>query len=332
VLGTHVEQKGSLVHPDYLRFDFSHFEKMSDEDILKVERLVNSDIRKNYQLKEHREIPIQKAKEMGAIALFGEKYGDTVRTISFGDSIELCGGTHVKTTGEIGFFKIVSESSIAAGIRRIEAVTAIQAEKFVEDQSLVLKEIGQLFKNTLNIRKNVENLLRENSELSKQISDFEHIIINSETRELLDKGEIIDGILFIHTRLKPVFAKNLKDFAFKLRSDAKSEMIAILGVAADDKAQIAVILSETLISKKGLNAVEIIKSISKEIQGGGGGQPFFATAGGKNPDGLDNAIEMGGKVIRERIKNQEPSVLYRGRAYRYTPDVALYIYFFFQQI
>ncbi|MCL2072552.1 MAG: alanine--tRNA ligase [Marinilabiliaceae bacterium] len=301
ILGNHVEQKGSLVHSDYLRFDFSHFEKVSEDDLTKVARLVNSDIRKNLPLVENREIPIQKAKEMGAMALFGEKYGDTVRTISFGDSCELCGGTHVKATGEIGFFKIISEGSIAAGIRRIEAVSGLHAEMMIEGQTLIFKEVAQLFKNNLNIRKNVENLLRENSELVKQLTSHGQAIMNIEQRSLLDSADIIDNIMIISAKIKPIFVNHLKEFAFKLRTDAPQEMVAVLGVEFDGKATIAIILSESLIDKKGLNAVEIIKTISKEIGGGGGGQPFFATAGGKNPAGIEKAIDMAVGMIKEKI-------------------------------
>ena len=300
-LGYHIEQKGSFVNPEYLRFDFSHFEKISDEDLLKVEQLVNSDIRKNIQMKEHREISLQKAKEMGAIALFGEKYGDVVRTVTFGDSTELCGGTHVKASGEIGFFKILSEASIAAGIRRIEAVTALQAEKFVQGQTIILKEIGQFFKSNINIRKNVENLVRENSELMKKLTDMGQSMMNFEIRNILNDVEHIGDIMIVKAIVKPIFASHLKDFAFNLRNEVQGDIIAVLGTEFDGKAQIAIILSDSLVHKKGINAVEIIRTISKEIDGGGGGQPFFATAGGKNATGLGKAMELGVNIIKKLL-------------------------------
>ncbi|ASB49642.1 alanine--tRNA ligase [Alkalitalea saponilacus] len=302
ILGSHVEQKGSLVHPDYLRFDFSHFQKLTDEEINAIEKIVNSEIRKNLPLEEHRELPVSKAKEMGAMALFGEKYGDVVRTIGFGDSLELCGGTHVNATGQIGIFRIISESSIAAGIRRIEAVVADKAEELINQQADTLKELGSLFKNQFHIQKNVENLINENASLNKELNALKQSIIQNEISSFIGHAETIGGVKVIGARVKPMLAGNLKDIAFNLRTACDGSMIAVLGVAADDKAQLTVIMSEDLSKEKNLNAVEIIKSVSQEIKGGGGGQPFFATAGGKNPDGIDSALAKAIKLIKEKLQ------------------------------
>lgn len=300
ILGDHIEQKGSLVHPDYLRFDFSHFEKVSDEEIRAIEKMVNKDIRQNYSLEEHRDLPISKAKEMGAIALFGEKYGDVVRTIRYGDSTELCGGTHVKATGEIGFFKVLSESSVAAGVRRIEAVVADRAEEFINGQTDVLKELSHLFKNKSNVRKNVEQILADNSVLSKQLDSLTQNLIKMEKRSLLDGAEKVNDVLFIKAQLRPILMNSIKDIAFQLRTESDSCVAVILAGEADDKVQMAVALSDSLVSK-GVNAVEIIRAVASEIQGGGGGQPFLATAGGKNPAGISKALSKAEKMIKEKI-------------------------------
>lgn len=301
VLGDHVEQKGSLVHPDYLRFDFAHYQKVSDEELRLIEKKVNQEIRKNYLLEEHRELPIQKAKEMGAVALFGEKYGDIVRTIGFGESIELCGGTHVMATGQIGIFRILSEASIAAGIRRIEAVTADKAEEMIDGQSDLLRELGNMFKNQLNIRKNIETLLQENSLLSKQLDGLKQSMMNIEKRSLIDSAANVNGVIVIKAVVKPFLAGNLKDLAFQLRSDIDGEMVALLGGESDGKAQLAIIVSESLTEMGKINAVELVKQVSKEIQGGGGGQAFFATAGGKNPSGLESALIMAMQITKEKL-------------------------------
>ncbi len=301
VLGDHVEQKGSLVHPDYLRFDFAHYQKVSDEELRLIEKKVNREIRKNYLLEEHRELPIQKAKEMGAVALFGEKYGDIVRTIGFGESVELCGGTHVMATGQIGIFRILSEASIAAGIRRIEAVTAEKAEELIDSQSDLLRELGNMFKNQLNIRKNIETLLQENSLLSKQLDALRQNMMNIEKRSLIDSAANVNGVLVIKAVVKPFLVDNLKDLAFQLRSDIDGEMVALLGGESHGKAQLAIIVSESLTGEGKINAVELVKQVSKEIQGGGGGQAFFATAGGKKPSGLEAALKMAMQITKEKL-------------------------------
>ncbi|HLW07817.1 MAG TPA: alanine--tRNA ligase, partial [Marinilabiliaceae bacterium] len=300
VLGDHIEQKGSLVHPDYLRFDFSHFQKVSDEEIRTIEHLVNKDIRQNFTLEEHRDLPMSKAKEMGAIALFGEKYGDVVRTIRYGDSTELCGGTHVKATGEIGLFKVLSESSVAAGVRRIEAVVADRAEDFINGQTDLLKEMSRLFKNKADVRKNVEQLLADNTVLSKQLDSLMQNVIKMEKRSLLDGAENINDVLLIKAQLRPILVQSLKDIAFQLRTESDSCMAIILAGEDDEKVQLAVALSDSLVSK-GLNAVNIIRSVASEIQGGGGGQPFLATAGGKNPSGISKALAKAEAMIKEKI-------------------------------
>lgn len=300
VLGDHIEQKGSLVHPDYLRFDFSHFQKVSDEEIRTIEHLVNKDIRQNFSLEEHRDLPMSKAKEMGAIALFGEKYGDVVRTIRYGDSTELCGGTHVKATGEIGLFKVLSESSVAAGVRRIEAVVADRAEDFINGQTDLLKEMSRLFKNKADVRKNVEQLLADNTVLSKQLDSLMQNVIKMEKRSLLDGAENINDVLLIKAQLRPILVQSLKDIAFQLRTESGSCVAIILAGEDDEKVQLAVALSDSLVSK-GLNAVNIIRSVASEIQGGGGGQPFLATAGGKNPSGISKALAKAEAMIKEKI-------------------------------
>jgi alanyl-tRNA synthetase len=301
VLGTHVEQKGSLVHPDYLRFDFSHYQKVSENEISLIEQLVNQSIRKNTPIDENREIPITIAQELGAMALFGEKYGDVVRTIRFGESIELCGGTHVKSTGEIGYFKILSESSISAGVRRIEAVTATKAEDYINEQFTTLKELNLMLKNPANLKKSIENLLEENSTLSRQADQMRKSIIQIEKQHLLDNAIATQGAKIIIATVKPILSEALKDFAFQLRGEEPA-MIAVLGTLVKGNPQIAVIISEQLVADKGVSAIEIIKHISREIQGGGGGQPFFATAGGKNPHGLDAALKLAETYIMNKLK------------------------------
>ncbi|MDG5799171.1 alanine--tRNA ligase [Marinilabiliaceae bacterium ANBcel2] len=301
VLGDHIEQKGSLVHSDYLRFDFSHFEKVSEDEILKVERKVNEAIRANLPVAEQRDIPLAKARENGAIALFGEKYGDVVRTISFGDSLELCGGTHVKATGEIGFFKIVHESSVAAGIRRVEAVASKKAELLVEQQSAILRELREVFKSKSAIVTNVTNLIKENSKLSKQVDAVLNNFLQIEKQSLKDKVKNVNGVKVIVSTINSDLAGSLKTLAFQLRGDMDDEMVAVLGVENRGKPQLAVILSDTLIGKSGLNASEIIKKVASEIKGGGGGQPFFATAGGKDPEGLDSALAKAFDIVKDNL-------------------------------
>jgi alanyl-tRNA synthetase len=290
VLGKHIEQKGSLVHPDYLRLDFSHFQKVTPEEIEKVETIVNELIRKNINLEEMHDVPMKKAAEMGAMALFGEKYGDHVRVIKFDESVELCGGTHVHSTGQIGFFKILSEGAISAGVRRIEAITAEKAEEFIRQNLNELDEIKSLFNNTKNLKQSVENLLEENSKLAKQIEEFNKEKAKLIKSELITKIEKIGEIQFIGSIVQLDSAAIIKDLSFQLKNEVEN-LILVLGAELDGKANLSLMISDNLVKDKKLNAGQIIREIAKEIDGGGGGQPFYATAGGKNKDGLTRAIE-----------------------------------------
>ncbi|MGE0018352.1 MAG: alanine--tRNA ligase [Draconibacterium sp.] len=290
VLGKHVEQKGSLVNADHLRFDFSHFQKMTDEEIELVETIVNTKIRENAVLEENRAMPIEDAKKMGAMMLFGEKYGNAVRVIKFGESVELCGGTHVSATGQIGIFKIVSESAIAAGVRRIEAITAAHAEKFVNEQIKTLKNIQEAIKSTNDILGSVMNLQKENSELLKQIEIFnrERVKVvkdNLKSRVLNENGvNIISGEVGIGN------AAMVKDLAYQLKGEVEN-LFLVVGAVIDGKPLLTVMISENIVAEKGLDAGKIVREAGREIQGGGGGQPFYATAGGKNAEGLQAAVD-----------------------------------------
>ncbi|MFC0876032.1 alanine--tRNA ligase [Saccharicrinis sp. FJH2] len=290
VLGEHVEQKGSLVCPDYLRFDFSHFHKVSDDEIRQVERIVNRNIRKNFKLEEFREIPINKAKEMGAMALFGEKYGDVVRAIKFGSSVELCGGTHVSATGEIGLLKITSESSISAGVRRIEAVTADKADEFVDNLADTLSSAKEILNNPPNLEKTLENLLAENNDLKKQLEAFKGDALKSVKGELKHKIVEQNGVKIIKSVVDKLDAGALRDLSFQLKGEY-ADLVCVLGTENDGKANLSVMISDDLVKSKGWHAGNIIREAAKSIQGGGGGQPFFATAGGKNPKGLEQALD-----------------------------------------
>jgi alanyl-tRNA synthetase len=296
VLGKHVEQKGSLVSPEYLRFDFSHFQKMSQEEITKVEYLVNEQIRDNYDLEEKRDYPFDEAKKLGAMALFGEKYGEKVRVIKFGDSIELCGGTHTSATGNIGFFKIVSEGAIAAGIRRIEAITGEKALEYVQEQTNLLKHLNETLKNPKNIISGVESLLKENYSLQKQIDALLSEKNAEISKSLLLRSEQKGSITFIASKVEVGTPQMLKDISFMVKGDHKN-LFMVLAAKIDGKAHLAVTISEELAKEKGLNAGNIIREIAREVEGSGGGQPFFATAGGKNPDGLERALDKAKSFI-----------------------------------
>ncbi|MNK61348.1 Alanine--tRNA ligase [compost metagenome] len=291
VLGQHVNQKGSLVNADYLRFDFSHFAKVTEEELAQIEVIVNQKIRQNIKLKEQRNVPYQDAIESGVTALFGEKYGDFVRMITFDDhfSKELCGGTHVKATGQIGSFKIVSESAVAAGVRRIEAITADKAEQFFLDQR---KELGQL-KTLLNGSKDlpaaVQALLDENAKLKKEIEKSTIERVNTLKHEIVHHVRGINGINLIAKHIDIQSAEAVKNLAFSLK-DMVDNLFLVFTTEIDSKPGITVMLSDHLV-KKGLNASNIVRELGKEIQGGGGGQPFYATAGGKNPAGLKAVLE-----------------------------------------
>jgi alanyl-tRNA synthetase len=290
VLGIHVEQKGSLVQADSLRFDFSHFQKVSDEEIRGIEILVNEMIRRNIHLDENRNVPVKQAVSMGAIALFGEKYGESVRVIRFGESVELCGGTHVKATGEIGFFKITKESAIAAGIRRIEAITGRKAQEYIFGQTDQLRKISEITGTTGELIPAIEKLVTENQNLAKQLETLSLEKLVSLKTELLGKIEVIGYIRFLACTVKVDKAHLLRDLAFQIKGDSEN-LFLVLGTEIDGKANLAVMISNKLVETKGLNASNIIRDISTNIQGGGGGQPFFATAGGKNPAGFQNAFD-----------------------------------------
>lgn len=289
VLGTHVEQKGSMVNPDNLRFDFSHFQKVTDEEIRQVEILVNQNIRLNHMLDEHRDVPMDQAVKMGAMALFGEKYGDSVRVIRFGESVELCGGTHVPATGQIGFMKIISEGAISAGVRRIEAITGVKAEEFLYNQVDSIKEVKQILGNPANLLQGASKLVEENENLRKEIESFMREKLHSIKADLKASVECKNGINIIAKKIDIASPDAIKDLAYQLKNEIEN-LFLVLGSTSEGKALLTVMIDETLVESKKLNASTIIREAAKEIQGGGGGQPFYATAGGKNPTGLDAAI------------------------------------------
>ncbi len=296
VLGTHIEQKGSLVSPDTLRFDFNHFQKVTDEEIARIQHRVNELIRENIQRDERREVPISEAEAMGAIALFGEKYGDHVRVIRFGDSVELCGGTHVASTGTIGQFVILSEGSISAGVRRIEAITADKAEEYISNQLKSLKEIASLFNNPANIKVAVEELFAKCNGLAKQVEAFEKETAGKIKKELLLKVEPVGGINFLAQQLKVDNAAIIKDIVFQLKGEVEN-LFLVLAAEIDGKANIHVMISDNLVKERGLNAGAIIRELAKTVSGSGGGQPFYATAGGKEPSGIPLLLTNAKKLV-----------------------------------
>lgn len=288
VLGTHVEQKGSLVSPDRLRFDFSHFSKMNKEEIEKVEQIVNQLIRNNNPLQEYIDTPIEEAKKMGAMALFGEKYGDKVRVIKFGDSIELCGGTHTPATGNIGFFKIISEGAIAAGVRRIEAVTGVQAESLVLEQQQLIEDVKTMLGNT-DVLRAIEKMMQENEKAKKEIEQFEKEKIAAFSNEMKNAMTDVNGIHII-SAIRDMNPDSMKQTAYNLRS-CTEKLAIVFGTKAGDKPSLIVALSDDLVAA-GLNAGTLVREAGKLIQGGGGGQASLATAGGKNPAGLEDAVKL----------------------------------------
>jgi alanyl-tRNA synthetase len=289
ILGTHVEQKGSLVNPNYLRFDFSHFSKVTDEEIRKVEHFVNTRIEEQLQLIEHRNIPIQEAMAKGAMALFGEKYGDTVRMIEFGDSRELCGGIHVKSTGEIWHFKILSEGAVAAGIRRIEAITGDAVKNYFTQQETDLDAIKETLKNPQDTLKAVVSLQEDNTKLKKQIEQLLKEKAKGLKGELASKLQDINGIQFLATQVD-LNPEGAKDLAYELGT-LGTNLFLVIATAEDDKPMLSCYISKELVADKNLNAGTVVRELGKYIQGGGGGQPFFATAGGKNVAGINEALE-----------------------------------------
>ncbi len=290
VLGNHVEQKGSYVDDLRLRFDFSHFQKMTDEEIKKVENLVNKNIRKNWALEEKRAVGMSEAKEMGALAFFGEKYGNKVRVIKFGNSVELCGGTHVQATGNIGAFKIIEETSVAAGIRRIEAVTAEEAENYIDKELAELGSVRSLFKNSRDLKTKVEKTLEENKNLKKQIEIFEKEQALQLKNNLKNSITEINGIPALAKQVKVQDAGQLKDLVFMLKGELKTHFIA-LGAEIKGKANLMIAVSKDLTETKNIDAGKIIREAAKEMRGGGGGQAHFASAGGSNPQGIQSALD-----------------------------------------
>ena len=299
VLGPHVEQKGSLVHPDYLRFDFSHFQKVSDKELVQIETLVNELIRNNIPLEEQRSVKMAEAKDMGALAFFGEKYGERVRVIKFGDSVELCGGTHVNRTGDIGYFVITGESAIAAGIRRIEAKSGKGAEDFIRSSFKILKDIEHLFK-THDPSAAIRKMQRENAELKHRYGEFQNelraITRNNLSGKIKKVGDvnIITGVVELNS------ADQIKNLVYELRNQFEN-LFLVVGANLEGKAHLSVMISDELVKTMNLDAHQIIQEIAPAIQGGGGGQPFYATAGGKNPEGLIEAVEKAKEILQRKI-------------------------------
>ena len=289
VLGTHVEQKGSYVSPDSLRFDFSHFQKVTEEELRKVEILVNEKIRADFPLEEHRHMPIAEAKALGAMALFGEKYGDEVRVVKYGKSIELCGGTHIPSTGQIGSLRIIGESSIAAGVRRIEAVTAVKADQFVYAQQDLIRDLRAMMNNMPNLAQAIRKAIDENAEMKKQIEAY---VLEKSMRlkdEILAKGEEKNGIR-LYQYIGQGATEAMKNVAFQIKNEVKDNFVFVAGILEGPKCTLMVMLSDDLVAG-GLHAGKLVKEAAKHIQGGGGGQPHFATAGGKHAEGLSIAVD-----------------------------------------
>ena len=293
VLGDHVEQKGSYVSADTLRFDFSHFQKITDEELRKVERLVNDMIRQDLPLDEHRDTPLEEAKKLGAIALFGEKYGDKVRVVRFGPSCEFCGGIHVQSTGHIGFFKIVSESSVAAGIRRIEAMTGKTCEEAIYKLQDVLTSIKGFFNNAKDLEGVIKKYIDEHDEMRKSIEKFQAQAVERLKKDLVERAIDVNGVKVVKAVL-PLDAASAKDLVFKVREAIPENLVCVIGTISNNKPLLSVMLSEDMVKDHELNAGKIIREAAKLIQGGGGGQPHYAQAGGKNADGINAAVD---KVI-----------------------------------
>ncbi len=290
VLGDHIEQKGSYVDADTLRFDFSHFQKVTPEELRKVERIVNDMIRQDIPLEEHRNMPLAEAKELGAVALFGEKYGDRVRVVRFGPSCEFCGGIHVKSTGHIGFFKIISESSVAAGVRRIEALTGKACEDAIYEAEDMMKDIQALFNNAKDLKATIEKSISENASLKKQVEGFRQQTVDRTAKTLAEHAQDVNGVKVVKAVL-PVDPASAKDIVFKVREQIPENLVCVLGSHHDNHPLLSVMFSDDMVKSHGLNAGKIIREAAKLIQGGGGGQPHYAQAGGKNADGLSAAVD-----------------------------------------
>ncbi len=288
VLGTHVEQKGSLVTPEYLRFDFSHFQKVTNDELRQVERLVNEKIRENIPLQDHRDMPIEEAKKLGAIALFGEKYGDKVRVVQFADSVEFCGGCHAKSTGQLGMVKILSESSVAAGVRRIEAITGKKVEEMLYQVTDTINNLRHIFNNVPDLQGAVQKFIDENAQLKKQIEDSMREKAMQLKQSMKEKAVEKNGIT-VMTAVVPMSAEYVKDIAFQLRAEVDNALV-VIGSLNEGKPMLTAAASDSIV-QQGVNVGKNIREAAQLIQGGGGGQPHFATAGGKNPEGLISAVE-----------------------------------------
>ena len=298
VLGDHVEQKGSYVSADTLRFDFSHFEKVSDEQLREVERMVNSMIREDIPLDEHRNTPMEEARKMGAIALFGEKYGDTVRVVRFGPSCEFCGGIHASSTGRIGMFKIVSESSVAAGIRRIEAMTAQNCEEAIYLMEDNMRALKALFNNAKDLKAVIMKYIEEHDSMKKEIEQYQAQVVERAKEKLINAAVTMNGVTVVKAVL-PLQPGQAKDLVFKIREAVPQQLVCVVGTTGGQKPLLSVMFSDDMVKDHGLNAGQIIREAAKLIQGGGGGQPHYASAGGKNLDGLSAAVD---KVVELTTK------------------------------
>lgn len=298
VLGSHVEQKGSYVSPELLRFDFSHFQKVTPEEIREVEKRVTAKIRANLPIEEQRQQPIEEAKAQGAIALFGEKYGDKVRTVRFGSSIELCGGTHTSSTGRIGTFRIISERAISAGVRRVEAVTAKGCEEYLYLQEDLLREIKGMFDNVPDVMQAIQKVIGDNEEMKQQLQEYLKERVEQLKQQVIDKRKEVNGVTLFKLLLPVGTPEAIKDIAYQLRGEFPEKMMFVAGTLVNGKPSLTVMLSDDLVVK-GFNASNMVREAAKEIQGGGGGQPFYATAGGKNADGLNAAVEAIIKKLAE---------------------------------
>ena len=290
VLGEQTEQRGSYVDEKILRFDFNCFEKVTDEKLRQVERIVNQMIRQDLPLNEYRDIPVEEAKKHGAVALFGEKYGDKVRVVCFGPSAEFCGGIHAKSTGRIGFFKIISESSVAAGIRRIEALTGKAAEELIYAVQDSLNDVRALFNNTKDLHGAIEKFMSENATLKKEIEKFQAQMVERTKEKLVAKAREVNGVKVV-TSVLPLEAAQAKDLVFKIREAIPEKLVCAIGSTAHNKPLLTVIFSDDMVNDHSLNAGNIIREAAKLMQGGGGGQPHYAQAGGKNLDGISAAVD-----------------------------------------
>jgi len=290
VLGDHVEQKGSFVSPDTLRFDFSHFEKVTDEQIREVERMVNDMIRQDIHIDEHRDMPFEEAKKLGAIALFGEKYGDKVRVVRFGPSCEFCGGVHASSTGRIGMFKIVSESSVAAGIRRIEAKTGKECEELLYLLEDNIKMVKSFFNNAKDLQAVIMKYVEEHDHMKKEIESFQAQAVERTAQKLIESAREVNSVKVI-TCVLPMEPAAAKDLVFKLRQQIPENLLCVVGTKTQDKSLLSVMMSDDMVKDHGLNAGQMVREAAKLIQGGGGGQPHYASAGGKNVDGLSAAVD-----------------------------------------